>query len=217
VVEIKERPILFTGPMVRALLAGIKTQTRRMVKPSVKGCTVGAISSGNVVEPVNVDEDGGPWDAIRCPYGASGDRLWVREKFREIWIEPDMHKIHLHYAADGHDAIPLHDGDGFQEWNKDGSEKFIPWRPSIHMPRKLSRIDLEITDVRVQRLQEISQDDAVAEGCDDISDMKPLPGRVFYAGGPRDAYRVLWEEINGKGTWDANPWVWALSFKNVTT
>jgi hypothetical protein len=193
-----DRPIPFSAPMVRALLAGTKTQTRRIVKPSIKGCTVGSYSAGGVVEPVNV-RDGEPWDQILCPYGQPGDRLWVRETTSES--EPcflgGKAQPTVWYRADCNRPT----------W----AER--KWTPSILSPRRLSRITLEITDVSVQRLQEISEEDATAEGTG-AGDY--WPGAGDRPATARAAYRDLWESINGPNSWDLNPWVWAITFKRIT-
>jgi hypothetical protein len=192
-----DRPILFQGAMVRALLAGTKTQTRRAVKLPPE------VSIREVVASL-LPNRGDLWDfrrhmdnpiAVRCPYGQPGDRLWVREAFGEVYDfcdHPEMPgcpderwNLGWKYRADG--EVDRDDLEGF----------FTGWKPSIHMPRAVSRITLEITDVRVQRLWDISEADAQAEGWD---------GTVL-------GYAKLWESINGKGSWDANPWVWAVSFR----
>lgn len=204
----KERPILFSGPMVRAILDGRKTQTRRIYRgtPTIDG-------------ERHPDGSGETWtDWGRCPYGVPGDRLWVRETWycddyrvqRGPFLEVDGAKEMTVYAADG----PA----GYE----DGEPK---WRPSIHMPRWASRITLEVTGVRVERLQDISEADAVAEGCmSDVDQLKglshlrgsdaarALPSRLLSA---RDAYRYLWLDINGPGSWDANPWVWVVEFRGA--
>ena len=181
-----ERPILFSAPMVRAILAGTKTQTRRMVNAK--------------------------WSA-RCPYGQPGDRLWVRETWqavngndraRHIVTHPRPDRGWLEYAA-----TPRLD------------EPAYKWRPSIFMPRWASRITLEVTGVRVQRLHDISEADARAEGID----FDPGEGGTFHVAGLAgcgsdsavDAYRKLWEAINGLRSWAANPWVWVVEFKNATS
>lgn len=179
-----DRPILFSGAMVRALLAGTKTQTRRVVKPDGKYRL-------DLVAPA----DGGP---SRCPYGAPGDRLWVRETWNtfEGWAG-------YFYAADDHSF-----GIGADDDPDHIAEHAVRWRPSIHMPRAVSRITLEITAVRVERLQDISEADAWAEG---------IPGDLLHRAqgwAPR-AYQFLWEQINGPGSWDANPWVWVVEFRRV--
>lgn len=205
----KERPILFSAPMVRALLAGTKTQTRRVVK----------LKPWHQIEE---RDDGSPWpwmhdndrDAdhwLPCPFGQPGDRLWVRESWspdppcdgtwgytawagcREGQISgvPDRFRSanHCIYAADW-SGTPLR------------------WTPSIHMPRWASRITLEITGVRVERLNDISDADAIAEGVESL----PMATRQAT---PKLDYRYLWESINGVGSWEANPYVWVVSFKRI--
>lgn len=187
----KERPILFSAPMVRALLAGTKTQTRRVLKPG------GRYDLALVAPP-----DGGP---SRCPYGVPGDRLWVREAIRLVpGQEPDdgTGRVDSNYEADG--TLTVADA-----W---------PWKrsylPSMHCPRGLSRMTLEVTAVRVERLQDISEADAQAEGCA-LECMTPTgddSGSAIYGPG---GYRALWDDINGAGAWDANPYVWAVSFRRI--
>ena len=179
----KERPILFNGDMVRAILAGQKTQTRR---------------------PVWFDDD----PSGICPYGVPGDRLWVRETYAR---HPQFAEVA--YRADGEE---FEDGDGFTWCPK--------WTPSIHMPRALSRITLEITDSRVERVQDISEEEARAEG------IEALDGRFvsadlcdtarWYGMSMEDArciYAHLWDtsyDARGLG-WSVNPWVWVVTFKSV--
>ena len=209
----KERPILFSGPMVRALLDGSKTQTRRVVKP--QPTHFNPVGVPRLAKPV------GPNAVITCPYGQPGDRLWVRESWapdppcdgtwgyttwagcREGQIAgvPDRfrHPRFCNYAANW-----LHGP--------------IRWTPSIHMPRWASRITLEITGVRVERLQDISEADAKAEGIEKTpSGFWSLYGQADVDGtySPRSSYRALWESINGPGSWDANPWVWVVEFKTT--
>jgi hypothetical protein len=183
----KERPILFSAPMVRALLNGNKTQTRRIVKRL-------EVRDG-MPEP--------EWASLLkcCPYGQPGDRLWVRETFNRT--NPGGNDGHYFFRATEANEFP----DAI-------------WKPSIHMPRWASRITLEVTGVRVDRLQDISESDAVAEGCaknhngyywgapHPVSGLKQMASAV-------GAYRDLWESINGPGSWDLNPWVWCVSFKVV--
>lgn len=190
----KEHPIIFSGPMVRAILEGRKTMTRRVVKPSVKCCTVGAYTTDSgSAKPVNVQEDGDPWTDISCPYGQPGDRLWVRE----TWTECDG----VFYAAT--DTRPGMNG--------------IPqaWRPSIFIPRWASRITLEVTDVRVERVQDISDEDAVREGTfvNQNAIGVQLTNRDETI--PRAVFADLWDSINAKRgySWEANPWVWIIEFK----
>lgn len=220
----KERPILFSGPMVRALLDGSKTQTRRALK-------VQPTHFNPVGVPRRVVPSGGPSDVIRCPYGETGDRLWVRETFycdhcfypegtppSCYWNGDKPRAAHtpeqiqkeradmleaMYYRADGDPAFEAPEGP-------------TPWRPSIHMPRWASRITLEITSVRVERLQDISDADCVAEGCGALpaaigSRMTSNPGETI----PRAMFRALWESINGPASWAANPWVWAVEFRKL--
>ena len=207
----KERPILFSGEMVRAILSGRKSQTRRVVKPQPinsrvgmcnmaycghpnEWCVEGSVSEYTVANPRNPNAPELPpkW---KCPYGKVGDRLWVKETFSVL---PSGQ---LWYRADGHSV-----NDGY-------------WKPSIFMRREYSRITLEIVSVRVGRLQEISEADARAEGCFQGL-WKPCglagayknndPIATYIAG-----YAQLWESINGAGSWSANPWVWVIEFKRV--
>ena len=210
----KERPILFSGDMVRAILDGRKTMTRRVVK----------IAQHPQAERVQHFE-GLRWDWLRydglrlatfkCPYGKEGDRLWVRESFCEAFsnYEEGGEQTTVYYRADGQEVV-VDDGDGYAETNKDGTLK-SPWKPSIHMPRWASRITLEITDIRVERLQDISEEDAQAEGAPlelGVLERTILGAKARY----RSGFVRLWESINGPGSWDANPWVWCISFKRVT-
>lgn len=208
-----ERPILFSGPMVRALLAGTKTQTRRVVKLR-HGADV-VVVNGQVWKPARVDYAG----YVDCPYGQPGDRLWVRETFCPIYPQDPHYNggrpIEYDYAATYQHGSRL--GDLIGEKKK--------WKPSIHMPRIASRILLEITAVRVERLHDISEADALAEGIETMREhdrcARPT-GRILGLGHPRgeppywmrpvQAYALLWESINGPGSWDANPWVWAVTF-----
>ena len=196
----RERPILFSGPMVRAILSGQKTQTRR----AVKSTGMYAIDASIHGEEVARRELAAL--ATRCPYGQAGDQLWVREAFSGP---------HCMDASDGCKAVPPSKwGDCSRIWYwADGNPTEGDWtrpRPSIHMPRWASRILLEITAVRVERLQDISETDAEAEGIQEIVD-----AGVDHDGTPRDAYRALWEQINGADSWSANPWVWVVEFNRA--
>ncbi len=236
----KERPILFSGAMVRALLAGTKTQTRRVVKPQPTGFVGGpgvtlCDSSPAPLVPMN-DFAGTCGQEIICPYGQPGDRLWVRETWRigswddgcGFWIDyrdgprkerlecPDVDLAYRLIEQTGEDLrkrnIQPTNGTMY-EWTPGQSP--LRWRPSIHMPRWASRITLEITSVRVERLQSISASDAIAEGVNVHPDHHDKPRASIY--GPVQAYRDLWEQINGPGSWDVDPWVWRLEFKRVMT
>lgn len=199
-----EHPILFSAPMVLALLAGTKTQTRRTCNhPGLKDLSY-IVNCGDGWWG---DEEGD--FQARCPYGQPGDRLWVRETWqavsgndraRHIMTHPRPDRGWLEYAATPRDDEPAY-----------------KWRPSIHMPRWASRITLEVTGVRVERLQGISEADAIAEGVEQFPDGK-FPNYLSpsgYAGNSVSSYRTLWESINGPGTWNANPWVWLVEFKKL--
>jgi hypothetical protein len=210
----RERPILFSGEMVCALLDGSKTQTRRVVKLPHSNplgrwepVTLGGEKGGRMRDGRTLPEHRAIWhtrtgDAIACPYGFRGDRLWVREAHRltvceceetcrvsgNVWFEAD---------ASGY---------------KNVSQNRL--RPSIHMPRWASRITLEITDVRVERLQAITPNDALAEGCPEFfreDGADPAEPRLWY--------RAAWNRINGaRGFgWDANPYVWIIDFRRIGT
>lgn len=195
----KERPILFSGAMVRALLAGTKTQTRREFKARNGG-----------VWPRANDMPGMKQIMRNCPYGQPGDRLWVRE----TWA--------YHVLAIG----AVVDSDGpfvYRADNKSTQHRLCEkWRPSIHMNRWASRILLEIVSVRVERLNDISEEDARAEGIKQARFPLDYLWNADYpdkgcgsGGGPVDAYKSLWNEINGTGSWAKNPLVWVVEFKCV--
>jgi hypothetical protein len=198
----RERPILFSAPMVRAILDGRKTQTRRLVKPRRAHEVAYKANDGHVYSipegEVGEHEPCGDPRPLPCPYGAPGDRLWVRETIRRGPVLQDGligRRDTATYAADGA-PTPL------DTW---------PWQrpvlPGIHCPRGLSRITLEVTGVRVERLQDISEDDARAEG---VTPTICLPGDVV-AYGP--AFAHLWDSINRtRAPWDSNPWVWVIEF-----
>ncbi|MGK4351076.1 hypothetical protein ACSMFN_12425 [Enterobacter sichuanensis] len=183
----KERGMIFNGEMVRAILDGRKTQTRRVIKD----CTVGRDQISKFIQigkkfigcyPEDVPE------LIRecCPYGVPGDRIWVRETFCSV---PD------HEEPAGCSALL---------YAADGNGPYGNWTPSIHMPRWASRILLEITDVRVERLNDISEEDARSEGISGSS-----------ARDIKEAYAALWRSIYGSDSWQANPWVWVIVFKRI--
>lgn len=196
----KERPILFSAPMVRALLAGAKTQTRRIVKPVGNDDGFVLQDYGDGWWPYRSDDGESPFKGENeiphaCPYGAPGDRLWVRE----TWAR-DSEDGALFYRAD------VGTGNEADDWqhNIDVGASGYRWRPSIHMPRAASRITLEIAEVRVEKLHAISAADCWAEGIPMSPDVNPI-----------HEYAELWEQINGAGSWDLNPWVWVLSFRSI--
>ena len=219
----RERPIIFNGPMIRAILDGSKTQTRRIVKWPAWMQPHPEVFASDLRDGYGVwYVPEGEWTSkeFRCPYGKPCDRLWVREAWMpdppidDTWAstqwagcregkiagvpERFRHPRYCNYAANW-----LH-GE-------------VLWTPSIHMPRWASRITLEIVSVRVERLQDISEADAIAEGVESNVD----DGVTYYGPygkghcDPRVAYAWLWESINGEGSWIPNPWVWVISFARV--
>lgn len=195
----KERGMIFNGEMVRAILDGRKTQTRRPVKPQPELTQKSGFSWNGVVYGAgsNDRETNRNFAHVKCPFGKPGDRIWVRETWSEAGASaPDL----TLYRANYPEHVPAH-------YENIPPVNEIHWTPSIHMPRWASRITLEITDVRVERLNNISECDAKAEGgpteCTLIGD-KYFPG-----------FRSLWKSIYGEESWDANPWVWVIKFKRV--
>lgn len=222
-----ERPIIFNTEMVKAILEGRKTQTRRVIKPGKylqsQANVYGQCSDGSFFglgfrwQEIDEQDVAGNLGAagengFHCPYGKPGDRLWVREKFM-VYDEEDKIVVY-------HDDVP-----NPEEWR---------WKPSIHMPRWASRINLVIKDVRVERVQDITQDDAYAEGIEcDIWDQCAVTrnyetkdqwfqmwdeGQSFYVPTERldiESFRTLWDSINAKRGygWDVNPWVWVIDFE----
>lgn len=195
----KERPILFSGAMVRAILEGRKTVTRRVVK-GLDPERLGETMTRAQWRQVNRELPESFGITYLCPYGKPGDRLWVRETWARVGnTDPG----YLVYRATYPACLPP----GLERVPADIRDAGYRWRPSIHMPRAASRILLEITAVRVERLHGISRGDAMAEGC-------PFPNMA--AGpDPRQWFAELWQEINGADSWAANPWVWVLEFKRV--
>jgi len=240
---VKERPILFSAPMVLALLAGTKTQTRRALRMQPPAnvldfCTFHNPNGEGLAhfgfDPL--EQELQEWFAV-CPYGQVGDRLWVRETLKPWSQDAEL----FAYAADDTRV----QAGGFNYPVKPGR----PYVPSIHLPRAFSRITLEVTGVRVERLQDISEADAKAEGCERLSDDEPgyverdepdwklcpqCGGTRLYTsfnpatgGATFDTdcekcdtyvkrYQHLWESISGPGSWNENPWVWAVEFRRVT-
>lgn len=235
----KEKPILFSAPMVKAILDGRKSQTRRIVKAASKNL-IYDLENATVDGPNQIcagqylhvpfrrkdEADEGCRDREYCPYGDPSDRLWVKE----TWVDYCPHWFgawcgcgSLEMRKEIH--RPVYRADAPELWkrpiNKEG-ELMSPtkWKPSIFMPRWASRLTLEITAVRVERLQDIPEADAKAEGVQiphvnfpQAADSKFKMGDAL--GLYRDHYRVLWNNINGPESWDANPWVWVLEFKRI--
>lgn len=189
----KERPILYSTPMVQALLDDSKTMTRRIVK----GAALQWLNEG--FTPEYIADEG---NSSICPYGKIGDVLWVRETWRSI--EQDFGAPRYEYKAT--EKINI-------------NEK---WRPSIFMPKSACRIRLEITDIRVERLQDISEEDAKNEGAyrgilrDGPNTEKGQFHLEFNVHGYyKTGFEFIWKVINGKESWNANPWVWVISFKKL--
>jgi hypothetical protein len=207
----KERPILFSAPMVRALLDGTKTQTRRVCKwrdlaaglnLGFSGLSVQHMPGGWVLESPSRTSSEWRCSPTPCPYGQPGDRLWVRET--TVRVEDHGYSGPVYVESDEGRACLT----GGLAPSEDDCTEVEPYdirrRPAIHMPRSMSRIDLEVTGVRVERLQEISADDCFAEG---IQLRVETPAKTQYA--------RLWEQINGAGSWAANPWVWVVEFRRI--
>lgn len=174
----KQRPILFSTPMVQAILAGRKTMTRRVVKikelqQSMQIGSISPLDKSFLVKSGNTN-----WE-VRCPYGEIGDVLWVRETF----------------CFDGENYIFKPNGKPYR------------WKPSIFMPKDAARIWLRITNVRVERLQDISRGDSMSEGCPFPNIAKETNPSAWFAG--------LWQSINGEDSWNDNPWVWVIEFERI--
>ena len=184
----KERPIIFSAPMVRAIWEGRKTMTRRVVKPQVEYFINRIMGNPNPVSGnfyVGVSDGKDYW--IKCPYGKPGDRLWVRETWNQFG--------------------------GLPYYRADEPKPFLYstlWRPSIHMPRAASRILLEITDVRVERLKEITVADCFCEGLWIENDGS---AKAYYSAW--NEFRRLWKSTHGPESWAQNPWVWVITFKKI--
>lgn len=218
--------MIFNAEMVRAILDGRKTQTRRIIQSAAKNMQArghevishrapGDKWYGDYV--YSMRDRSGVWQDFtneqflaKCPFGQPGDRIWVRE----TWAEAGGNAPELQlYRANYPDHVP-------SSYENLKSAEEIRWRPSIHMPRWASRITLEITDVRVERLSEISEADAAAEGVPPAGDLLPdYPGAYLTPKGDfataKVAFQRLWESIYGEDSWQANPWVWVIKFKQV--
>lgn len=230
--------------MVRAILRGKKTQTRRIVRPqpAISMPILGA-DDATTISPDGRKLATGPSFFPRCPYGQTGDQLWVREKWRigswddgcgfwldycdgprKVRLESDVDTAYryIRQIADDLRCKRIMPTNGtLYEWAP--GESPLRWRPGIHMPRWASRIALEITGVRVERLQSITEDDAIAEGIERLDDFfgcaswkaygEPKSEEVACPDDPIGSYTSLWESIHGPGSWTANPWVWVIEFK----
>ncbi len=216
----KERGMIFNGEMIRAILDGRKTQTRRPIKWKQTRFT-----------EIGEREDGSKWpwseDAEHvcdywhpCPFGAVGDRIWVRETWSSDFANYYPND-RVWYAADNNRRLDIEVVDGVRGIYSPESDVHVPfrWQSSIHMPRWASRILLEITDVRVERLNAISEEDARAEGIIDggcLNCGEPEPcGCANPEPDATDAFAYLWQSIYGQENWNANPWVWVISFERI--
>lgn len=216
----KERGMIFNAEMVRAILDGRKMQTRRIVKSDCMD--IGEKDDGTLWPWREHDNGGDYW--YSCPFGEVGDRIWVREAFQGPLVSEELleeyraypekfeNPEYCEYAADGGPRPEYCDLDDNLRHG---------WRPSIHMPRWASRITLEITGVRVERLQNISDEDVDAEGFAGDYPTSALP--ALFPGEPsdwshlsmQDCYGVLWKSIYGEESWQVNPWVWVITFQRV--
>lgn len=204
----REHPLLMKGPLVRATLEGRKTQTRRPINPqpsddieNVKYDDVADLWLGNTKE----DNDLGfcsSWTA-RCPLGRTGDRLWVRE----TWAWPGEEEFI--YRADqwAEDMVA--------KWKTDPNYPQVKWSPSIHMPRRVCRLVLPLVSVRVERVQDITEEGAKAEGIRRTENGWTDGATGYDVTSARAAFQELWTSIYGQESWDANPWVWVAEWKEV--
>ena len=195
----RERPILFNGAMVRAILSGAKTQTRR----AVKGFALDWLGKARFT-PEYVANPGNDL----CPFGQPRDRLWVRETTVNVEKHGYLGPVYLE-SEEGRDCLNF----GLAPAPDDMTEvepHEVTLRPSIHMPRSMCRLVLEITAVRVERLQAITEADAVAEGLSQTESGSWLPGPCDH---PELAFHQLWAQVYGEPAWEANPWVWVIEFR----
>lgn len=229
----RELPILFSAPMVRAILERRKTQTRRVVKGAPTGADSYVLGVHQGTWGIHEHVDALEASRTRCPYGTPGDRLWVKEAHAlESCVDGNEPPF-----SDGRPTRRAADDDfdgGEPAWTQAHYRATDPapdlccerencaqcrdhdmgphWRPSIHMPRWASRITLEVTGVRVERLRAISEADAIAEGAEPFRlPVHPNREQLRHV----DGFKRLWESINGAGSWHANPWVWVVEFRSM--
>jgi hypothetical protein len=209
----KEHPILFSTPMVQAILEGRKTMTRRVVKFPKDFDGKDVFLNGSI--GLKYSRNDGTVQRLLCPYGQIGDKLWVREKFCLTQpFDPDTY--YFGYADRGHSVEPASSKYDYSSPHE--------WKPSIHMPREACRILLENTNIRVEKLQDISEGDAINEGIEPKYSRIEQDPQVCYSYGASNghvcstatsAFELLWEKINGTGSWNKNPLVWVIEFKRV--
>lgn len=202
----KERPVIFNAEMVKAILDGRKTQTRRALTSHHINLIKFAAHIGECYPLENMHDGSQSYYLQYCPLGKVGDRLWVRETFAQGLCTEST----LAYKA-------THKPEDLEE----GWFERIKWTPSIHMPRWASRITLGITGMHVERLNAISEEDALAEGCVALEGCKWHTFEEAKSGTPmhdhtaKDAFSALWQSIYGEESWSSNPWVWVIEFKRV--
>lgn len=222
----KEKPIIFSTDMVKAIIDGRKTQTRRLIQPKKKnaeGFKVGKrVHSNEVYSVWEIDENEHEICDLACPYGQSGDTLWVREPFSYLEPEHFFRGSRFVYKAD----IDWDSEEVRQDYIKAGYP--YQWKPSIYMPREAARLFLKIKSIRVERLQDITEEDALAEGsfldrctCSQMSrknDDTPIKKMFHQTWCCIHGYEFssLWDSINGKKhPWNSNPWVWVIEFEKI--
>lgn len=221
----RERPILFNADMVRAVLDGRKTQTRRIIQSPAKNIQASGHQVIEYREPgdkwygehvFSMRNQSGTWCdytkeqfLAKCPFGAVGDRLWVRETFRVHSRATDVATL-VYKASEQQSWTQQTHRVPIEKCNKPAVVD--TWTPSIHMPRWASRITLEITCVRVERLNSMTEKDALAEGC--LGGHDSIPG-YQYSATPHEHFHHVWQSIYGADSWQANPWVWVIEFKRV--
>ena len=219
----KERGMIFNGELVRAILDGRKTQTRRVMKVQPESNQLGLLLITDSTKRSDIGkyhwaESNATGNHVRsklfsCPFGAAGDRIWVRETFCPVDDTQYGGEKWVDYRA-----TPRYEASHPAGWDSAPNDaEALKWRPSINMPRWASRILLEITDVRVERLNAISQEDAQAEGME-LAGWRPTYSDPDSGGEvmtPYDNFAELWSSIYGEESWNANPWVWVISFKRV--
>jgi len=197
VVSSKLRPILFSTEMVKAILEGRKTQTRRLLK--LKGCKIVVPNKYFDMEKIL------KWNKDYFPYGKIGDILWVRETWQK-----SLNPNEFVYKADTDNPIYL--------------DSNFKWKPSIFMPYAACRIFLKVTNIRVEKLQDISETDAINEGIEIVEQINKVSfykryfgrNKNFTTAMPKYSYQTLWEKINGKESWDLNPYVWVIEFERCS-
>ena len=228
----KYKPILFSTEMVKAILEGRKAQTRRMIKPQPKEgiiTTAFDFKKGFYASKIKIEENPDRFEITKLfkPKYQTGDILWVREKFEYFGASFSLHDDDLelcgevifnYYASKNENLKEIIVKNILAKYAFANINK--GWKPSIHMPKEAARIFLEVTNVRVERLKDISEEDAIAEGIERVS-IAPFVHRFqnylcnnkFI--GPKESFKTLWMKINGIDSWNTNPWVWVYEFKVV--